>query len=308
MIEISVIIPVYRGADCLQELRKRLAAVFAMLGVTYEIVFVDDRSPDHAWQVLSEMSKAEPAVRAVRLSRNFGQHNAITAGLDLAKGNWIVVMDCDLQDQPEEIAPLYRKALEGYDVVVARRGRRKDPLHRRLTSHLFYASFRLLSGMKYDHEVGNFRIISRKVVDQLIEMREQLRFFGGMVEWLGFSKATVDVEHAERFAGESSYNFRRLIRLAAQFILAHSDRPLKFFIFSGFSIALLSFLFGLWILVRTLIWGTSIQGWASLIVSIYFMGGIILASLGVIGVYLGKVYQEAKGRPLYVIDQRINFE
>jgi dolichol-phosphate mannosyltransferase len=237
----------------------------------------------------------------VQFSRNFGQHFGITAGLDHCDGDWAVVMDDDLQDLPEEIPRLYMKAQEGYDIVLARRGFRKDSWNKRFTSRLFYRVFNYFSELNYNAEVGNFRIISRKVVNHFRTMREQLRFFGGLVNWLGFPTAWIDVEHAESLRGESTYTFRKLWKLATETIVAYSDKPLRLSIGFGFLLSFFAFLFGAYMLLLALIYGSPVIGWSSLIVSLFFIGGVIIANLGIIGIYLGKVFDETKKRPLYII-------
>jgi len=298
---ISVVIPVYQAEACLHELYRRLATSLETISRDFECVLVEDCGGDRSWEIICELAEADPRIKGIRFSRNFGQHYGITAGLDHCDGDWVVVMDCDLQDAPEEIPRLYEKALEGYDVVLARRGRRQDSGFKRLTSWAFYKLFSYLADIEYDAEVGNFRIISRKVADNCRQMRETLRFFGGMVSWMGFPTAKIDVRHAERYAGDSTYTFRKLIHLAANTIIAYSDKPLRLSIKFGFGIALLAFLMGVGFMLHAYLYGSPIMGWSSLIVSIYFLGGIIIANLGIIGIYLGKAFDETKKRPLYVV-------
>ncbi len=301
MAHVSVVIPVYKAEDCLQELYDRLTASMEAITRDFEIVLVEDCGGDRSWALICKLASLDSRVKGIQFSRNFGQHYGITAGLDYCDGDWVVVMDCDLQDRPEEIPKLYAKAIEGYEVVVARRGRRRDGIMKRMSSAVFYRVFSWLADMPYDREVGNFRIISRKVVENCRAMREQLRFFGGLVSWMGFPTATVDVEHAERAVGRSSYTFRKLWKLASETVIAYSDKPLKLSIRFGFAIALAAFVSGIYVVFHALVYGSPITGWASLIVSFYFLGGIIIAILGTIGIYLGKTFDEAKRRPLYVV-------
>lgn len=301
MAHISVVIPVYKAEACLPELYRRLKAALETITMDFELVLVEDRGGDRSWQIISELAAQDSRVVGLQFSRNFGQHYGITAGLDVCDGDWVVVMDCDLQDLPEEIPQLYAKAQQGYDVVLARRGKRKDPLLKRLTSRAFYALFSYLAGIKYDAEVGNFRIISRKVVDTFRRMREKLRFFGGLVDWMGFPTASIDVQHAERYAGETTYTFAKLWRLAQETIVAYSDKPLRLSIRFGFTMSFFAFVYGLHIIYHALVHGSPVEGWSSLIASVYFLGGIIIAILGVMGIYLGKTFDETKKRPLYII-------
>lgn len=298
---ISVVIPVYKAEHCLDELYRRLKDSLETISQQFEILLVEDCGGDNSWQVIERLAAADPRVRGVQFSRNFGQHYGITAGMDLCRGDWVVVMDCDLQDRPEEIPRLYAKAQQGYDIVLARRGERRDPLLKRMSSALFYRLFSYLADIEYDGQTGNFRIMSRKVAQNFREMREQLRFFGGLVQWLGFPTASIEVEHAERFEGNSSYTFAKLWRLAAETIIAYSDKPLRLSVRFGFTMAALAFCYGIYILAHALIYGSPIPGWNSLIVSLYFIGGIIISILGIIGIYLGKTFDESKKRPLYIV-------
>lgn len=307
MPHISVVIPVYKAECCLEEMYRRLKASLETITNDFEIVLVEDCGGDNSWQVIERLAAADPRVRGIQFSRNFGQHYGITAGIDYCQGDWVVVMDCDLQDRPEEIPRLYAKAQEGYDVVLALRGTRHDPTLKRITSWLFYRIFSYLAEIKYNGDSGNFRIMSHNVVTNFRRMREQLRFFGGLVQWMGFPTSSIDVEHDERFEGKSTYTFAKLWKLASETIIAHSDKPLRLAVRFGFLMAFLSFCYGMYILGRALFFGTSIPGWSSLIVSLYFIGGIIIALLGIIGIYLGKTFDESKKRPLYVV-RRATFD
>ena len=302
MPHISVVIPVYKAEGCLEELYQRLKNSLDTISPNdFEIVLVEDCGGDQSWPMIVDLANRDARVKGIQLSRNFGQHYGITAGLDHCDGDWVVVMDCDLQDRPEEIPRLYAKAQEGYDVVLARRGQRNDPVLKRFSSWLFYKLFSYLADMDYDGETGNFRIVSRKVVNSFRTMRERLRFFGGLVAWMGFPTASVDVQHDERFAGQTSYTFRKLWKLASETIIAYSDKPLRLSIRFGFMISTLAFGYGGYIVYRALAHDASIMGWSSLIVSLYFLGGIIISILGILGVYLGKAFDETKQRPLYII-------
>lgn len=301
---ISVVIPVYKAESCLGELYRRLRASLQEITPEFEIIFVEDCGGDRSWEMIESLAATDPRVLGIQFSRNFGQHYGITAGLDHCNGEWVIVMDCDLQDRPEEIPRLYAKALEGYDIVLARRGRRSDPPLKRLTSWLYYLVFNYLADMNYDGETGNFRIISRKVVESFCSLRERLRFFGGLVAWLGYPTARLDVQHDERFSGKTTYTFRKLWKLATETIIAYSDKPLRLSIRFGFLISLLAFSYGGYIFYRALVHGVAITGWSSLIVSVYFLGGVIISILGILGVYLGKTFDEAKQRPLYIIRRR----
>jgi dolichol-phosphate mannosyltransferase len=301
---LSVVIPVYKAERTLRPLYERLKTSLEQVSSAFEIVLVEDCGGDRSWAIIQELAEEDPRVVGLQFSRNFGQHYGITAGLDHARGDWVFVMDCDLQDPPEYIPVLYAKAQEGYDVVLARRQNRKDNVLKRGTSWAFYQVFNYLSGMRHDASVGNYRIISRKVADAFREMRENLRFFSGLVDWMGFPTAAIDIEAEERHDGKSTYTVRKLLKLANETIIAYSDKPLHLAVNLGFLIALASFAGGLYLIYRALFFHIPVEGWASLIVSLYFLGGIIIAILGVIGIYLGKTFNEAKKRPLYIIREK----
>ncbi len=305
---ISVILPVYNEEAVVPELYRRLSRSLQPLTDDYELVFVDDGSRDQTWSVISNLAQGDQHIKALRFSRNFGQHYGITAGLDYCDGDWVVVMDSDLQDRPEEIPNLYAKAQEGYDVVVARRGRRRDSVFKRLAAWFFYKLFSYLTETRYDGQVGNFRIVSRRVVQNYRQVREQLRFFGGIVDWLGFPRTSISVQHGERAAGRGSYNLRRLWRLAQDIVIAHSDKPLRLVVRVGFLISLVAFGYGVYVVIRALRHGVSVAGWSSLIASVYFLAGIIISILGIIGIYLGRTFNETKRRPLYVVSDCIRLE
>jgi len=303
-IQISVVVPVYRAEQTLPQLCERLTRALSGLSPDFEIILVDDRSPDNSWQVILGLLPRYPRIMAVRLSRNFGQHYAITAGLDLSRGRWAVVMDCDLQDQPEDIGLLLAKAQEGYDIVLARRVAREDPFAKRLSSAVFYKVFGLLSGYTLDRSVGSFRIMERRVVDAFCRMRETYRLFGGMIEWLGFSTAYTDTRHVARADGRSAYDRRALMRLALDGIISFSNRPLYVSVLVGAGMAIVSTACGVALILYFVIGGfAGVPGWLSLMALTTFIGSLILFNLGVIGIYLGRLYDQTKQRPLYVVDR-----
>jgi dolichol-phosphate mannosyltransferase len=308
MTHISVVIPVYKAEKCLHELYTRLKESLEMISEDFEIVLVEDCGGDRSWEIIQELAKQDPRVKGIQFSRNFGQHYGITAGLDHCNGDWVIVMDCDLQDRPEEIPRLYEKAQEGYDVVLAKRKNRQDGFFKKFTSKAFYQIFNYLADLQYDAEVGNFRIISRKVVSNLRLMREQLRFFGGLVDWMGFPTGSIEVQHDPRLEGKSTYTFKKLWKLATDTIVAYSDKPLRLSVKIGFMIALISFMGGIYLILRAILLGTPVLGWSSLIVSLYFLGGMIISILGIIGIYLGKTFDETKKRPLYLIRNLANLD
>ncbi|MBN3941741.1 MAG: glycosyltransferase family 2 protein [Nostoc sp.] len=301
MAYISVVIPVYKAEGCLHELYQRLKASIEIISEDFEIILVEDCGGDRSWEIIVELAKKDPRVKGIQLSRNFGQHYGITAGLDHCNAEWVVVMDCDLQERPEEIPRLYAKAQEGYDIVLTRRGKRKDLILKRFTSWLFYKIFNYLADINYDGQVGNLRILSRKVVHSFCLLREQLRAFSVLINWMGFATASIDVQHDSRLTGKSTYTFGKLWKLASEVVIAYSDKPLRLSIKLGFLISFLAFTYGIYIFINALFYGSTVTGWSSLIISLYFLCGIIIALLGIIGVYLNKTFNETKRRPLYLI-------
>ncbi len=306
-IDISIVIPVYGCVDCLEELHNKLVIVLNSLVSHSEIILVEDASPDDAWQRILQLTKNHSAVKGIRLSRNFGQHKAITAGLDFATGEWIVVMDCDLQDKPEEITKLYKKAIEGYDIVFARRSVRKDSWLKKNTSKLYHRVFDYLTGLKSDEAIANFGIYSKKVINQVLRFNEKNRSFPLFVRWVGFSYTSIDVDHSERLSGKSSYSISRLFSLAFDTIIAHSNMPLKISVGVGAIMSFSSFGYSIYLVLRYLVNDSPVAGWTSVMVSIYFLSGLILLTLGILGIYIGKIFDETKNRPLYIV-QEITWE
>jgi dolichol-phosphate mannosyltransferase len=303
---LSIVSPVYYAEKILPELVARIKSAVLPITADFEIILVEDASPDHSWRVIEELAALDSLVKGVKLSRNFGQHYAITAGLDQSKGEWVVVMDCDLQDRPEEIPKLLKKAQEGFDIVLARRIKRRDGFFKKTFSRAFYAVLSYMTGSKFDFSVANFGVYSRKTIHTFVSMREHIRVFPILVNWMGFSTAKVDVEHAPRLEGKSSYNFKKLANLGLDIILAFSDKPIRLVIKSGFFLAFLSFVFALFTLIRYLYGEISVSGYTSIIIFISFFSGIIIMILGIIGLYIGKIFEGVKSRPLYIIDKTVN--
>jgi dolichol-phosphate mannosyltransferase len=304
---ISIVIPVYQAEKIVHELLSRIKSSLQFANGDYQVILVDDGSSDGSWNEIENICAVEKNVMAVKLSRNFGQHHAITAGLDYCTGEWVVVMDCDLQDSPEEIQRLYNKAQEGYDIIFARRINRKDALSKKIFSKLFYGVFSYLTGIKYDGTIGNFGIYNKKVIESVNKMREPMRAFSPMVRWVGFKKGFIDVEHGERLQGKSTYSYKKVFALASDIILSYSDKPLRLIVRLGFYISFVSFLVGIYYLIQYLSGKILVSGYASIIISIWFLGGLIIFILGVIGLYISKIFSGIKNRPLYIIDKKLNF-
>lgn len=305
-IKLSIISPVYRAEKIVPTLVQRIEQAVQQITSDYEIILVEDCGPDNSWQAIQKTAKENDKVVGLKLSRNFGQHYAITAGLNHAKGEWIVVMDCDLQDQPEEIPKLYEEALKGYDIVYARRMTRKDTFLKQLSSTIYHATYDYLSGQDTDKTIANFGIYNKKVIDEFNKMKEVARSFPTLINYLGFKTSSVDVEHASRLDGTSSYSLTKLLKLAFDTMLANSNKPLRLTVKLGFTISSLSFLLAIYNVVAYLSGIIMVSGYTSTVFSIWFVGGLILFVLGVIGLYIGKIFDQVKGRPLYVISQTIN--
>jgi len=305
MPKISVVVPVYGCGESLSALYERLKESLSIISEDFEIILVNDTSPDNAWDVIKQLVSNDDRVKGINLARNFGQHKAIAAGLSLAKGDWVVVMDCDLQDRPEEIVKLYNKAQEGYDAVFGQRINRQHSKRKKWASRAFIAVYDYLTDSKTDPTIGNFSIISRKVVEGLKTLKEQHHPYTFFVIWLGFKRTYVEIEHAERESGTSSYNFKRLIQLAMDNIASQSNKLLNMSVKLGVLLSLASALYALYLVLRYFTMDEVAPGWTSVMVSIYFIAGLLFANLGLIGFYLGKIFDETKNRPLYVIDEII---
>ncbi|NQT77515.1 MAG: glycosyltransferase family 2 protein [Bacteroidetes bacterium] len=304
MTYLSVVIPLYKCSAAIPELTQRLKNALPGISEDHEIIFVNDGSPENDWEIVTQLAKGNPKIKGINLSRNFGQHHALTAGLDFADGKWVVVMDGDLQDQPEEIKKLHDKAKEGFDVVFARRHLRIDNFFKRHIAKFFYRLFDYFTDNKTDATAANFGIYTRKVILNYRKMKEQNRAFPLFVRWMGFNTAYVDVQHAGRKSGKSGYSIKTLFALATDIIISHSNKPLVLSIKFGLGMSFLSFIYGIYIIARRYIYDVPL-GWSSIMVSIFFIGGLIFANLGMIGLYLGKVFNETKKRPLYIVNETV---
>jgi glycosyltransferase involved in cell wall biosynthesis len=304
---ISIVTPAYKCESCIEELHRRLTDILPIITSNYEIIFIDDCSPQNDWSIIQNICENDTRVRGIKLSRNYGQHYAITAGLDHARGEWVVVMDCDLQDQPEEIIKLHQKAMEGWPIVLARRVERQDSLYRRFVSASFAKLFSWLGDIEVDNSIANFSICSRTVIQNVSRFRERNRSYPMFLNEIGFPRTVVDVEHAPRFAGRSSYTFSKLFDFAIQAIVARSNKPLRLSIRFGFLLSLLAVLYGTVIIFRYFAHDIAVEGWTTLAVLVSFLGGLGFANLGILGLYLGKVFDETKNRPLYIIERTLNY-
>ena len=302
--DFSAIIPVCNEEENLAHLYARLSSVMERLG-TYEIILVDDGSRDNSWPIIKELHEKDKRVKGVSFSRNFGHHIAITAGLDHANGQTIILMDGDLQDQPEEIPKLWEKLREGYDLVYGIRKVKKDSLPKRLNSFLFWWFLNKLSGIDIPRNQTLLRIFDRKILNVLKDMRERARFVHGMIAWTGFRTAVLEVEHAPRERGVSKYNMVKLFRLAFNAVTSFSVVPLRLATYLGLLSAGVGLCYAFYFLYKKIFLGIPVLGYASIIVAVLFVGGVQLLILGIIGEYLGRVYQEVQARPIYILKDQI---
>lgn len=303
MVELSVVVPVYRCADCVSVLYDRIAAAVEPLGLEWELIFVDDRSPDAAWARIRALAESSARVRGIRLSRNFGQHAAITAGLSDASGAHVVVMDCDLQDRPEDIPRLYEQASAGHDIVFARRKNRHHSWFRRLAARMYFKLLNVFVDAKLDGEYGTFSILSRRVLDEFLRFRDRRRHYLFILNWLGFEHAAIDVEHAEREAGASSYSLRRLIAHALDGVFFQTTVLLRWIVYLGFIVSFAGVGLAAYLIYFALV-ATPYPGWTSLAVLILLVGGFIIITAGVAGLYVGEIFDQVKERPLFIVDER----
>ena len=302
---ISFVSPIYQAENTARNLVAEIHLLMKRINESYEIILIDDRSTDNSWKLLKELSFENKEVTSIRLSKNFGQHPAIMAGLKNTSGDWIIVLDCDLQDQPKEIFKLYSKALKGYDAVLAKRKSRKDSKFKKFMSYSFAKVFGYFTDTNYDHEIGNFGIYKRKVVDSILNIPDQVLFFPLFVKYVGYNTTSIEVEHNFRLNGESNYNLTKLLKLAFNIIVSFSNKPLKLMVKFGVLISIISFFFGTYYLYKALTNQIFVLGYSSIIISIWFLSGIIITIIGICGIYLGKIFDQAKGREVYIIDEKL---
>jgi glycosyltransferase involved in cell wall biosynthesis len=300
---LSIVSPVYQAEKIIPLLVERIETSVSKITPNYEVLLVEDGGPDYSWTVIEAIAKTNSKIKGIKLSRNFGQHPAIMAGLSQARGEWVVVMDCDLQDQPEEIEKLYAKALEGFDIVLAKRRDRKDRFFKKMTSVFFSKIYGYFTDTEYDNEVANFGIYHKKVIQSILEVPDTIKFFPLFVKFVGYHSTSIIVEHAPRAEGNTSYSFAKLLSLAFNTIISFSNKPLKLFVKFGLTISIISFLVGIYNLYLALTDQIEVLGYSSIIVSIWFLSGVIITTIGVTGIYVGKIFDQTKGRASYIIDK-----
>lgn len=303
----SIVSPVYQASGNIDELVNRITVEISQITDRFEIILVDDRSSDESWNEVAANCKKSSKVKGLRLSRNFGQHYAVTAGLQLAQGELTIVMDCDLQDDPAAFVKLYNKYKEGNQIVFTRRIKRQQPLFKYLSATVYNFLFRFLSNRNYDVDTGSMVLFSNKVRNIFLSLKDKDRLYIQLLKWIGFKQAFVYVEHQPRFSGKSSYNFVRMLNLAIQGWTSHSDKLLRLSIYSGFYLSLITFLVSVYIIVLYFLQGFQ-PGWPSIIIAILFSTGLILMSIGIAGIYIAKIFEQTKDRPLFIIDEKINFD
>lgn len=300
---ISIVSPVYGCRGCLEALADGVWAAFEDTDLDWELVLVDDRAPDDPWPLIEQMSARDPRIRGVRLARNHGQHLAIWAGLEAARGDWVAVIDCDLQDDPSIIPALHERAqADEVDAVIVDRGEWSDSRVRRIASRVYFQALRWLTGFRIGSNIGNFGLYSRHMVDILVQFRDKEVFLPVMVSLTGLPCVFYTVDRSARHEGESSYNVVRLIRLAVAIIIRFSDRPLKLSVIVGLAFSGFSALFSVLLVIAWATGAFTVPGWTSIILSVWFLSGLILAVLGVHGFYVGRIFREVQDRPRIIVE------
>lgn len=305
---ISIVVPLYRCDKAVKELTDRICSTLGAQKLSFEIIYVNDASPAADWEAVTQIAQENTRVKGLNLSRNFGQHYAITAGLNYASGDWVVVMDGDLQDQPEDIPLLYNKAQEGFDIVLARRVERQHSFLKRTGSKWFYKTLAYLTDTEQNAEIANFGIYRKNVIAAILSMKDKTRYFPTMVRWVGFKRTEIGVNHAARKEGKSSYNLKALLNLALNTILSFSDKPLRLTVKAGIFISFAAFIFAAVTFIRALTGHIVVSGYSSMIISIWLLSGVIITLIGMLGLYIGKIFDQVKDRPTYLVAEKINFE
>jgi glycosyltransferase involved in cell wall biosynthesis len=304
---ISVVSPIYGCRKCLPALAEAVKKAFEGSKLDWELILVDDRAPDEPWEIIEELSRKNPKIHGVRLSRNHGQHLAIWAGLKAAKGDWVSVIDCDLQDDPAIIPQLHVQSIKDkVDAVIVSRGDWKDTVFRRFTSKVFYKLMKVLAGVQFKSDVGNFGLYSRRMVNVLLSFQEKEIFLPIMIVLTGLPKSEYKINRSDRHKGVSSYSLMRLLKLAVSIIIRFSDRPLKLSIIVGLAFTGFSSVLSIFLVIAWTVGSFSVPGWASLFLSIWFLSGLILAVLGIHGFYIGRIFTEVQNRPRVIVETTTN--
>lgn len=306
VVDISIVSPVYRSENLVGKLVDRIKGAMDSVTSNYEIILVEDCGPDNSWDRIKEQCQKDSRVKGIKLSKNSGQQHAIQAGLNASIGNYVVTMDCDLQDRPEEIHKLLNKAKEGYEIVVASRKNRQDDAFKKFLSHIFYKTLSYLTETRQDNTVGNFVVYQRKAVDAMALLKDRKRYYPMLQQLIGFNYAKIEIEHAEREDGKSSYSFKKRLNLAIDTILSFSDKPLRLTVKFGVFLSFFSICAAVTMVVLYFYSDIKVQGWASLALLMSFFSGTIISVLGVVGLYVGRTFESVKERPSYIIQETAN--
>jgi len=303
-IGISVVTPVYKAESCLDMLYSRLVPVLEAISPDFEIVMVNDHSPDASWKIVKKLAVADPRVKGINLSKNYGQYQAIRAGVRYASGEYVVVMDCDLQDPPEKISDLYTELQKGYDGVFMSRQKRNDSLLRKCTNSLFYSTLSFLSGLKFDPSISNFSICRRNIIDAFLQFKEETFFYPMIPVVLGFDIAKVPASRDKRFDDQGSgYSLRKLLALGFNIVISHSSKPLMLMTYGGMIITFMCMSYIIFLLCLYFHGNIPVSGWTSMTLSILFSLGVMVTCMGILGTYVAKIYDEVKGRPFYIVKE-----
>lgn len=306
---LSIVVPVYNEQEVIDETFRRLSATFKDYCMDIEYIFINDGSRDNTYFKLREIASSNKEVRVINFARNFGHQIAITAGMDYAKGDAIVIIDADLQDPPEVILEMVDKWVEGYQVVYGKRLQREgETFFKKLTAKVFYRFLDSMTDVKLPVDVGDFRLIDRKVCDAMKCLPERSRYVRGLVSWVGFKQTSVEYHREKRFAGETKYPFKKMLKLAGDGIFSFSYKPLKLATFMGMLVSALSFIYLIIVLVQRIVKNDVASGWASSMAVSLFLNGVMLIVIGIMGEYVGRIYEEVKARPLYVVGELMGFD
>jgi len=308
MIELSVVSPCYGAPTLLRELVSQITAAVNQLVKDYEIILVEDGSPDNSRDIIRDICAADPHVKGVFLSRNFGQQGALNAGFDAARGRYVATLDCDLQNPPAQLRDLYLKACEGYDIVYASRQNRPDSFLMTYGSRVFNRLMGFLTDTRQDEAVAEFAIFSRSVVEAMARLGDYRRYYPLMTQWVGFRSTKIPVNHDARTDGKSSsYSMKKRVELAVTTAVAFSTKSLRLIVYIGIMVTLLAIVAAIALVAKTLVMDTEVSGWITLFVSMWFIAGVMMMMMGVIAIYVGNIFEQTKGRPSYLVGERLNF-
>ena len=305
---LSVVSPIYKGEKMLEELVSRISKSVSTITDEYEIILVNDASPDDSWTKIKDLCEKDRRIKGVNLSRNFGQQYSTTAGLTMAKGEWIAVIDCDLQNPPEEIPRLYAKAMEGYDTVFAQRLERQDTFLKKLSSTLFNKVFSYMTDSYQDKSAAEFGLYSRQVIDAVLSMGDAIRYFPVMVKWVGYRIAYLPVQHSTRAEGSSGYTLAKLLSVTSDSMIGFSNKPLRLALHFGTFVTLVAICLAIYYLFDYILNGTDVSGFTTLVISVWAIAGILISLLGVLGLYIGKIFDQVKARPTFIIKDKVNID